>query len=105
MWMIWDRFKKDTTMNAEVLATLQSQYVADREHEMVRMVFPSMPDLRIDSGLSQTDVAAKMRCTQSRIAKLESKPVKHWRLSEIVEYLAAIGYEVGLDAHKRKDTP
>lgn len=61
--------------------------------------------LRIGSGLHQSDVAAKMRCTQSRIAKLEGKPIKYWRLQEVTEYLAAIGFDLNFEVRKAKDTP
>jgi len=48
---------------------------------------------RLRAGLSQTDLAARMKCTQSRISKIEDSLDVQLSLKDIYEYAAAVGVE------------
>jgi transcriptional regulator with XRE-family HTH domain len=50
--------------------------------------------LRRDRGLSQTEVAARMRTSQSALARLESGR-SDARMSTVTRYAAAVGATVG----------
>jgi transcriptional regulator with XRE-family HTH domain len=64
--------------------------IAERRHCLVRL----LEQCRIDSGLTQTEVAARMGTSQSAVARLESGDADV-RLSTIDRYAAALGR--GLD--------
>src|ERR1700726_538855 len=49
--------------------------------------------LRSAQGLSQSDIAEKMGCTQSRISKLESGSDADLRLGDLQTYADALGFE------------
>lgn len=59
---------------------------------------------RLRHGLSQTEVAARMRTSQSAVARLESGRVDV-RMSTLQRYAAAVGQtlQVGLVDHDRRD--
>jgi ribosome-binding protein aMBF1 (putative translation factor) len=48
---------------------------------------------RLRAGLSQTDLAARMKCTQSRISKIEDSLDAQLSLKDIYEYAGAVGVE------------
>ncbi len=48
---------------------------------------------RLRAGLSQTDLAARMKCTQSRISKIEDSLDAQLNLKDIYEYAGAVGVE------------
>jgi transcriptional regulator with XRE-family HTH domain len=52
--------------------------------------------LRATRELSQEDVAKKMRCTQSRISKLESSKDVDLSLGDLAKYANAVGFRVGV---------
>lgn len=85
----------------------------ERRHESVfpgfremaarrRELAAELVELRRASGLSQTEVAARMKTSQSAVARLESGDADV-RLSTLDRYAAAIGQE--LDIRLRKETP
>src|SRR5437763_16820059 len=49
---------------------------------------------RVSHGLSQTDIAARLGCTQSRISKLESTTDTDIRLGDLAKYADAVGLRV-----------
>jgi transcriptional regulator with XRE-family HTH domain len=60
--------------------------------------------LRAAHGLSQTDVAEKMGCTQSRISKLESSEDLNLTLGDLAGYASAVGFRVGVLVATRETT-
>ena len=48
---------------------------------------------RLRAGLSQTDLAARMKCTQSRISKIEDSLDAELSLKDVYEYARAVGVE------------
>jgi ribosome-binding protein aMBF1 (putative translation factor) len=48
---------------------------------------------RLRAGLSQTDLAARMKCTQSRISKIEDSLDAQLSLKDIYEYAGAVGVD------------
>jgi ribosome-binding protein aMBF1 (putative translation factor) len=48
---------------------------------------------RLRAGLSQTDLAARMKCTQSRVSKIEDSMDVQLSLKDIYEYTKAVGVE------------
>jgi ribosome-binding protein aMBF1 (putative translation factor) len=48
---------------------------------------------RLRAGLSQADLAARMKCTQSRISKIEDSLDAQLSLKDIYEYAGAVGVE------------
>jgi ribosome-binding protein aMBF1 (putative translation factor) len=48
---------------------------------------------RLRAGLSQTDLATRMKCTQSRVSKIEDSMDVQLSLKDIYEYTKAVGVE------------
>jgi predicted transcriptional regulator len=59
---------------------------------------------RLSLGLSQTEVAARMRTSQSAVARLESGDADI-RLSTLERYAAALGQELNLSLRASKRRP
>ncbi len=83
--------------------------MAQRRHELVKL----LEDHRVDLGLTQTEVAARMGTSQSAVARLESGEADV-RLSTIERYAAAIDHELSWqlkpaasaeDRHRRRENP
>jgi transcriptional regulator with XRE-family HTH domain len=70
------------------------------ERKLVRTLFA----LRNAKGFSQKDVADKLRCTQSRISKLEQGTDNDLRLGDLVAYADAIGLDVRIGLAKKGRT-
>jgi transcriptional regulator with XRE-family HTH domain len=87
------RFKNTAEM-IRGLATDEKQ--ADLSiHEMnQRCVIDFLMALRSSRGFSQTDLAAKMECTQSRISKLENGKDDDLRIGEFRDYVRALGMDL-----------
>ena len=59
--------------------------------------------LRQDAGLTQEQIAEKLSTNKSNISRLESVTSKSSpRLSTIVDYAEAVGYEVKIDFEPKK---
>lgn len=62
---------------------------------------------RVRSDLSQKEVAERMKCTQSKISKLESSVDNDLRLGDLQQYLDSIGLQIRLviapKSHKAVD--
>src|SRR4051812_41510922 len=66
-----------------------------------REVVKSLIAKRAVQGLSQTDIAAKMKCSQSRISKLENGTDADLRLDDLFSYLEALGLDATIQVHRR----
>jgi predicted transcriptional regulator len=75
----------------------------DEVAERRRAVTDELVAQRLEQGLSQTEVAARMQTSQSAVARLESGDADV-RLSTLERYAAALGQElnVSLRATKRR---
>jgi predicted transcriptional regulator len=62
---------------------------ADRRRDLIR----ELVSARLDGGLSQTEIAARMGTSQSAVARLESGDLDA-RLSTLERYAAALGRTV-----------
>lgn len=81
--------KVSAEVRAEV-ATLNAQTVVIRQ----------LITLRASAGLTQTDLAQKIGCTQSRISKLEASKDEDITLGVIREYVQATGARFSLSCGK-----
>jgi transcriptional regulator with XRE-family HTH domain len=61
-----------------------------------RRIVKDLMVLRAGRGLTQGDVAEKMRCTQSRISKLESSEDFDLTIGDLARYAGAIGFRVNV---------
>jgi transcriptional regulator with XRE-family HTH domain len=61
-----------------------------------RRIVKTLAALRAARGLSQGDVAKKLRCTQSRISKLENGYDDELRVGELKDYAEGLGLELQL---------
>ncbi|WP_222264607.1 helix-turn-helix domain-containing protein [Modestobacter marinus] len=66
---------------------------ADQVEEGRRALVAQLVGARVQSGLSQTEVAARMGTSQSAVARLESGELDA-RLSTVERYAAALGRAV-----------
>jgi predicted transcriptional regulator len=83
-----------------------------------RTLFPGLQDLsgprralideltraRRESGLSQTEIAARMGTSQSAVARLESGELDA-RLSTLERYAAAVGHTVNWHVRPSEESP
>src|SRR5438270_832611 len=63
---------------------------AIRERAMVDMLMA----LRTRENMSQTDIAERMGCTQSKVSKLESSIDDDLRLGDFRAYATALGFQM-----------
>ena len=61
-----------------------------------RQIVKKLAALRLAKGMSQTEIAAAMQCTQSRISKLESGVDRDLTLGDLELYLDALGLAAGI---------
>lgn len=61
-----------------------------------RQLIKQLLVMRASKGLSQEDMAREMKCSQSRISKLENSTDGDLSLTDISSYLAPLGYQVEL---------
>jgi transcriptional regulator with XRE-family HTH domain len=52
--------------------------------------------MALRAGLSQKDIAKRMKCSQSRISKLEKSTDRELRLADVVDYANALGLNLGI---------
>lgn len=64
-----------------------------RKHDPVFPGFREMAEKRVELGLSQTEVAARMGTSQSAVARLEAGDADI-RLSTLERYASALGMEL-----------
>lgn len=61
-----------------------------------RNIIDNLMALRTRQGLSQKDIAARMKCTQSRISKLENGKDDDLRIGDFRAYADALGLEMNI---------
>jgi transcriptional regulator with XRE-family HTH domain len=61
-----------------------------------RNIIDHMMAIRASKRISQQEIADKMRCTQSRISKLESSKDNDLRLGDFAGYIDALGWKLEL---------
>lgn len=66
------------------------------ERLRVRTVVKQLVALRAARGMSQSQVADRLGCSQSRVSKLEAGVDSDLRLSDLSGYCSAVGLRVGL---------
>lgn len=59
-----------------------------------RNIIDMLMALRASQALSQKDIAERMKCTQSRVSKLESGIDNHLRIGDFHDYADALGFEM-----------
>ncbi|MCY2987527.1 MAG: helix-turn-helix domain-containing protein [Planctomycetota bacterium] len=69
-----------------------------------RRVVKQLIALRAAKGLSQKDIADQMKCSQSRVSKLENGTDDDMRLGDLRAYANALGYSTGFLFSDRKMT-
>lgn len=72
--------------------------LAGRRHELVQ----SLAEQRVERGLSQTEVAARMGTSQSAVARLEAGDADP-RLSTLERYAAALGGQLDVRLQIEED--
>ncbi len=78
---------RDLALDADVLETVEG--ALDRQ-KIVRQLMA----LRAARGLSQSDIAEVMRCSQSRVSKMESSADDELRYGDLRQYAHAVGCEL-----------
>lgn len=62
-----------------------------------------MQTLRKRAGMVQSGVGAKIKHSTSLISKMENTKPSAWKLSEIIEYASACGYDTEVRFVKRSE--
>jgi len=88
--------KRYKSVSELVHAASQDRAFADAVDKRIkeRQVIKLLISLRALADKSQSDVAAAMNCTQSRISKLENGRDGDLRLEDFHAYLTALGYDM-----------
>lgn len=87
------RYKSVTEM---VRALAVDQDFADDVERRIagREILDTLMAVRTRLGMSQNDLAAKMKCTQSRISKLENGKDEDLRIRDFNQYAEALGLDI-----------
>jgi len=92
-----NRKKKDLYRNVAemVRETAEDQdFIRDFEQHLAqRQIIKYLMVLRASAQMSQKDIADKLRCTQSRVSKLENSTDGDLRLGDFAGYATALGYK------------
>ena len=80
------------------------QDAADRAAGQRRALVAELVGVRLESGLSQTEIAARMGTSQSAVARLESGQLDA-RLSTVEWYAAALGRAVSWQVRPSEESP
>jgi transcriptional regulator len=59
--------------------------------------------LRLFLGKTQNDIAEHLRCTQSKVSKLENSPDTEITIQELMDYASAVGCNVQFMLIGKKD--
>ncbi len=88
--------KKYTNVAELVRDTVPDEefHAAFEEHVAQRKLIKRLVALRAARGMSQSDVAAKMACSQSRVSKLENATDEEMRLGDLRAYAKAVGCDL-----------
>jgi transcriptional regulator with XRE-family HTH domain len=90
--------KRFSSVAEMVEAITEDQGFTDKVKEMIeeRQLIKCLMTLRAMASLSQEGLAERMRCTQSRISKLENGVDFDLRLGDVCTYTESLGYEARL---------
>ncbi len=82
---------------SDAQATGSDSIASDLEQRLAsRHVIKELLAIRAAKSLSQSDIAQKLSCTQSRVSKLESGSDDDLRLGDLRDYLRAMGLDLTL---------
>jgi transcriptional regulator with XRE-family HTH domain len=82
------------------------EFVQDFEDLLARRaIITDLMALRAAAGLSQQAIAVQLKCTQSRVSKLEAGNDAELRLGDLARYADALGYETRIVLFKKGKTP
>lgn len=56
--------------------------------------------MRCSKGMTQAEIASKLKCTQSRVSKLENSGIDAIKVSELVAYAQALGLNMSISFHE-----
>ncbi|MBN2324118.1 MAG: helix-turn-helix transcriptional regulator [Spirochaetes bacterium] len=56
--------------------------------------------MRCSMGITQSEMASKLNCTQSRVSKLENSRVDAIKVSDLIAYAEALGLNLSISFHK-----
>lgn len=98
------RYRSVTEM---VRALSEDQAFADTmTHSLEeRNIINHLMALRTSFGMSQQDIAAKMKCTQSRVSKLENGRDDDLRIGDFHAYAEALGLRLAIILGKKEQPP
>jgi predicted XRE-type DNA-binding protein len=79
-------------------------FVADFARQLDgRQVIKLLTVLRTKAGLSQQELAEKLKCTQSKVSKLERSNDADIRFGDLLDYARALGSEIRLSVVPQPD--
>ena len=98
--------KKYDSVTGMVRATADSpEFSVELEKRLCdRQMIKQLLILRAGSGVTQEDLAAAMKCSQSRVSKLEAGTDAHLRFGDLVRYSTAVGYQMHIVFFKKDAT-
>lgn len=70
-----------------------------------RRIIKSLIARRVSRGLSQSQIARELGCTQSRVSKIENGFDAELKLEELEAYAKALGCDVTLQFARREERP
>ena len=56
--------------------------------------------MRCSKGITQSEIASRLNCTQSRVSKLENAGVDSIKVSDLVAYAQALGLNMSISFHE-----
>lgn len=90
-----------------VRALSEDQSFADKMANSLeeRNIINHLMALRTSLGMSQQDIAAKMKCTQSRVSKLENGRDDDLRIGDFHAYAEALGLRLAIVLGRKEHPP
>ena len=86
------KFRSYSSVDEMVKLTLGSRWLKRMKQRLKHTeVVDQLVLARLRAGLSQTDLATRMKCTQSRVSKIEDSLDAQLSLKDIYEYTKAVG--------------
>jgi hypothetical protein len=98
------KFRSYSSVDEMVKLTLGSRWLKRMKQRLKHTeVVDQLVLARLRAGLSQTDLATRMKCTQSRVSKIEDSLDAQLSLKDIYEYAGAVGVgcEFRIDLNSR----
>ena len=96
--------KQYTSVAEQIAETAESPEFAKQVQRQIarRQIIDHLMALRALRGLSQSDVAKKLVCSQSRISKLENGRDDDLRLGDLDQYVSALGMDIRIVLTRRR---